>query len=88
MPLVAAHNLEYTAFIFTLLERSLQLHNFIASFMLSLPQVKKKTKQTVFKMERTVSKSPDPLSNYFLLSQHFLSVCLSRPHHGFHSTAD
>lgn len=49
MPLVAAHNLEYTAFIFTLLERSLQLHNFIASFMLSLPQVKKKQNKLCLK---------------------------------------
>lgn len=86
MPLVAAYYLEYTPFIFTLLERSLQLHNFIASFTLSLPQVKKNPNKLSLKWKGQFKKSPDPLSNYFLLSRHFLSVCLSRPHHGFHST--
>lgn len=62
----AAYYLEYTAFIFTMLEQSLQLYNFITSFTLYLAEVKKKKKtprqnhettnlpQMVFKMKNTV----------------------------------
>lgn len=42
----AAYCLEYTAFIFTMLEQSLQLYNFITSFALYLAEVKKTTSKS------------------------------------------